>query len=228
MMPNMIRWEFKELPESEMLDDMIRCILLCHECNRLEEKYTEKKEFEEEEYKAFEVVKSKKEIKKTIKARERHVSTVEHSTYNLTGRSHDELVLINLVEEKYKSRFVSRIGSNISISIRGKEEQYKIIKIYEFLSGRKMMSVSVIRLSDNAIINFAKGADSVMTKLLNGRNSLEKNVIEELEVYNSTGLRTLMFGKRFLTKELAGANVYQQDIEKDYDLIGVTALEDIL
>ena len=45
MMPNLIKWEFKELPESEMLDDMIRCILLCHECNRLEEKYTEKKEF---------------------------------------------------------------------------------------------------------------------------------------------------------------------------------------
>lgn len=42
MMPNLIKWEFKKLPESPELDDMLRCILLCHECVRLEEKYTEK------------------------------------------------------------------------------------------------------------------------------------------------------------------------------------------
>tara|TARA_B110000285_G_scaffold56336_2_gene64084 strand:- start:1102 stop:1242 length:141 start_codon:yes stop_codon:yes gene_type:complete len=46
-----------------------------------------------------------------------------------------------------------------------------------------MMSVSVIRLKDNAILNFSKGADSVMTGLLNNKNYLEKNVIEELGVY---------------------------------------------
>ena len=194
----MISWEFKEIPASAELDDMIRCILLCHECVRLEEKMYDKKEFIEEEYEAFSAVKSKKEIKKTIKARERHVSTIESSRYNLAGCSHDELVLVNLVEEKYNCRFVSRIGSDIKISIRGIEEAYKIIKIYEFNSNRKMMSVSLIRMSDGRIINFAKGADSVITKLLNGRNQLEKNVIEELEVYNSTGYRTLCFAMRYL------------------------------
>jgi len=101
----------------------------------------------------------------------------------LVGKSHDELVLINLVEDKYESRFVSRIGSDIKISIRGEEENYKIIKINEFSSGRKMMSVTVIRLRDNAILNFSKGADSVMTGLLNNKNYLEKNVVEELGVY---------------------------------------------
>lgn len=91
-----------------------------------------------------------------------------------------------------------------------------------------MMSVSLIRLSDNMIINYAKGADSVMTKLLNNRNYLEKNVIEELETYNATGYRTLMFGSRYLTKEQAGANVFQKDVEQEYDLLGVTGLEDFL
>jgi magnesium-transporting ATPase (P-type) len=208
MMPNLIRWEFKLLPQSDELDDMIRCILLCHECVRLEEKIIEKQEFKEDEYEAFSAVKSKKEIKKANTNRQRHVSTIEHSKYNIAGRSHDELVLLNLVEEKYESRFVSRIGSDIKISIRGQEENYKIIKIYEFTSGRKMMSVSVIRLTDNAIISFSKGADSVMTKLLNNKNYLEKNVIEDIEVYTSTGYRTLMFGKRYLTKEQAGLNVF--------------------
>ena len=64
------------------------------------------------------------------------------------------------------------------------------------------MSVTVIRLSDNAVINYSKGADSEMKKLLNNRNALEKNTIEELEVYNSTGYRTLMFGKREVPNEL--------------------------
>ena len=91
-----------------------------------------------------------------------------------------------------------------------------------------MMSISLIRLKDNAIINFAKGAESVMKKLLNNRNPLEKHVIEELEVYNSAGYRTLMFAMRYLPKELAGVNVLQKDVEKDYDLLGVTGLEDIL
>lgn len=119
MMPNLIHWEFKQLPPSLELDDMIRCILLCHECVRLEEKVIFKKDFEEEEYEAFSAVKSKKEIKKTLRAKERHVSTIETSKYNLAGKSHDELVLINLVEDKYESRFVSRIGSDIKIAIRG-------------------------------------------------------------------------------------------------------------
>lgn len=58
--------------------------------------------------------------------------------------------------------------------MRGKEEVYKIIKFYEFTSGRKMMSISVIRLGDNALINFAKGADSSLVDVLNGRNPNEQ------------------------------------------------------
>jgi magnesium-transporting ATPase (P-type) len=91
-----------------------------------------------------------------------------------------------------------------------------------------MMSVSLIRLSDGRVVNFAKGADSAITKLLNGRNPLERNVIEELEVYNSTGYRTLCFAMRYLPQELAGVNVFQKEVEKGYDLIGITGLEDML
>jgi hypothetical protein len=65
MMPNLIKWEFTKLKPSEELDNMLRCILICHECNRLEEKVIVKKEFVEEEYEDFSAVKGKKEIKKT-------------------------------------------------------------------------------------------------------------------------------------------------------------------
>lgn len=56
-MPSSIKWEFKKLPASDTLDDMIRCILLCHQCVRLEEKYIEKHAFVEEEYEAFAPIK---------------------------------------------------------------------------------------------------------------------------------------------------------------------------
>ena len=87
MMPSSIQWEFKKLPPSEVLDDMIRCILLCHECVRLEEVYIEKHQFKEEEYEAFAPIKDQKEIQKTIKEKERHVSEVLKSKYNLQGSS---------------------------------------------------------------------------------------------------------------------------------------------
>lgn len=133
-----------------------------------------------------------------------------------------------MIEDNYDCKFVSRNNSDIVISIRGKQEAYKIIKLFEFNSARKMMSVSVIRLSDNTLINFAKGADTSITQRLNKQNPLEQAVIDEVEVYANTGLRTLMFGMRYLSKELVGLNALQQDIEKEYMLLGVTGVEDML
>jgi|TARA_B110001450_G_C17598060_1_gene471711 magnesium-transporting ATPase (P-type) len=49
-----------------------------------------------------------------------------------------------------------------------------------------------------------------------------------MEAYNATGYRTLLFASRYLTKEEAGVNVFQKDVEKEYDLLGVTGVEDIL
>lgn len=136
--------------------------------------------------------------------------------------------MIQMIEDKYDCKFVSRINSDVVISMRGKEEAYKIIKLYEFSSMRKMMSVSVIRLSDNTLINFSKGADTSIASRLNNTNPLEKHVLDEVEVYANTGLRTMMFAMRYLSKELVGVNVLQADVERDYDLLGVTGVEDIL
>lgn len=50
--------------------------------------------------------------------------------------------------------------------INGKEETYEYIKIIEFTSDRKKMSVIVRRLEDMKVFNFIKGADSIMMKAL--------------------------------------------------------------
>jgi phospholipid-translocating ATPase len=60
---------------------------------------------------------------------------------------------------------VSRDSENVKIRINGKEEEYKILKVYEFSSDRKMMSVVVKRLADNKVLVFTKGADERVAPL---------------------------------------------------------------
>lgn len=79
-----------------------------------------------------------------------------------------------MIEANYNCRLINRTNNEITISIRGKEEVYRIVKFYEFTSGRKMMSISVIRLGDNALLNFAKGADSSLVEVLKGANPNEQ------------------------------------------------------
>jgi magnesium-transporting ATPase (P-type) len=84
----------------------------------------------------------------------------------LSGASQDELVLMQMIEENYDSIFVSRDADSITIEVNNVKEVYDIIKFYEFTSERKMMSITVKRQSDGALLNFAKGADMMIKKKL--------------------------------------------------------------
>lgn len=48
----------------------------------------------------------------------------------------------------------------------GNLEEYALLKIFEFESVRKRMSVVVRRKSDNKLFSFVKGADSSMKPVL--------------------------------------------------------------
>ena len=127
---------------------------------------------------------------------------------------------------------VDRDSDTIKISIRGKLETYKVIKVYEFNSDRKMMSVTVKRESDGVIINFGKGADMAITKRLKNIDEDDQKLTDRLNEYATTGLRTLMFSFRNLQQsdlEGEGPNDENENvIEQDYELIGVTGVEDLL
>jgi phospholipid-translocating ATPase len=60
---------------------------------------------------------------------------------------------------------VSKTTEKIEIEIDGNFEEYKIIKVYEFTSDRKMMSVLVKNLADNKFFLFTKGADDILVPL---------------------------------------------------------------
>jgi magnesium-transporting ATPase (P-type) len=50
-------------------------------------------------------------------------------------------------------------------------ETYRILKVFEFTSDRKMMSVIVKRVTDGKLIVFSKGADGAILPLVDGSES---------------------------------------------------------
>lgn len=189
--PSSIQWKFKKLQASAQLDEMIRCILLCHDASRIEEK-VDVPLAPEEDIVPFAQVQKKKKKEEIVKP-----ETVQ-SLFHITGNNQDELVLMRMIEEHYDSEFLGRTGNKISIRIRDFKEEYQIVNFYEFTSDRKMMSMTLIRLSDNQVVNYCKGADDKIKNLLDDKGFSETNVIDEVDMYAARGLRTLMFAKREL------------------------------
>ena len=62
---------------------------------------------------------------------------------------------------------MERDSNSIKIRVdQNSIEQYEILRVVEFDSNRKRMSVVVKRFSDGKIINFVKGADIAIIKRL--------------------------------------------------------------
>lgn len=61
---------------------------------------------------------------------------------------------------------ISKDSDTIVIQLNGKKEEYQFLKILEFNSDRKMMSVIVKSLSTDKILVFTKGADDKILPLV--------------------------------------------------------------
>jgi magnesium-transporting ATPase (P-type) len=66
----------------------------------------------------------------------------------MSGASQDELNLLKMVEDRGLAKFISKNSQYITIKVLGVEEQYEIIKFFDFSSDRKMMSI-VLRNSED-------------------------------------------------------------------------------
>src|SRR5277367_6382811 len=125
----------------------------------------------------------------------------------------------------------------------GNELSYNILKIFPFTSESKRMGI-VVRADNGEIWFFMKGADTVMQKLVIANDWME----EECANMAREGLRTLVIGRRRLTKELwtefdaafqtadtqladreaAKAAVVAQYLEHGLEILGITGAEDKL
>lgn len=144
-------------------------------------------------------------------------------------------------------RFTNRKPRSVLFELGGREYEYELLAVCEFNSSRKRMS-TIFRCPDGKIRIYTKGADTVILERLNQDNPMVEATLQHLEDYASEGLRTLCLAMREIPEHefqqwyqihdkaattVSGNRVDELDkaselIEKDFYLLGATAIEDRL
>ncbi|KAG9090083.1 hypothetical protein FRC06_001230 [Ceratobasidium sp. 370] len=143
--------------------------------------------------------------------------------------------------------FLARSNNALDIEVMGMPERYTPLRVLEFNSTRKRMSV-IVRDPTGRLVLYCKGADSVIyERLAAGQDVIKEKTREDMEVFANGGLRTLCIAYRYLTEEEyitwgvtydeAASAVRDRDdkvdranelIEHSLIILGATALEDKL
>lgn len=123
--------------------------------------------------------------------------------------------------------------------------EYDILEIFPFTSESKRMGIVIKDKQSNEIVFYQKGADVVMSKIVQSNDWLE----EECDNMSREGLRTLVMAKKRLSPEKyqqfsqrylnARVNILEdrnelinkvvsEELEHNLELMGVTGVEDKL
>lgn len=180
---------------------------------------------------------------------------LESGEVRLSASSPDEQALVAgaaFAGFKFESRSVGKA----TVEVLGKREVYDVLDVLEFNSTRKRMSV-VVRRPSGELLLYSKGADMMIYQRLREDPAMEriKNVTrDQMEKYADDGLRTLAIAVKRLDErwfqrwkvkfDEAQGDVAQidrrkegkpnaiddlmEEIERDLELIGATAIEDKL
>jgi phospholipid-transporting ATPase len=136
-------------------------------------------------------------------------------------------------------------NSNLEIERNGQIINVKLLNTIEFSSERKRMSV-IVRLPNGNLKIMTKGADSVMFERIKP-GEIDADTRDHLYDFSKEGLRTLVLAEKELDEEYyntwnirfnsAMRDIHKrlelieqlgEEIEKDLELIGATAIEDKL
>jgi phospholipid-translocating ATPase len=144
--------------------------------------------------------------------------------------------------------FVARNSTGIDIEVMGQSEHYIPLRVLEFNSTRKRMSV-IVRNPDGKIVLYCKGADSVIYDRLATDHDPEvkASTSRHLDAFANGGLRTLCVSYRYISEQEyfdwsrkydAATNATQDReeqidqaaelVERGLTILGATALEDKL
>jgi len=144
-------------------------------------------------------------------------------------------------------KFTTRRPKTVNVLIDDEgEQEYEVLNICEFNSTRKRMS-AILRCPDGRIRLYCKGADTVILERLARNNPYVDITVQHLEDYATEGLRTLCLAMREIPEEeyrqwsaiydTAATTINNRSeeldkaaelIEKDFFLLGATAIEDRL
>ncbi|XP_041360414.1 phospholipid-transporting ATPase VA-like [Gigantopelta aegis] len=169
------------------------------------------------------------------------------------AESPDELALVKAASA-YGCRLWQRSPEKVAVYLPAEGRvDFEVLKILQFDTIRKRMSVILKHPRSGEITLYTKGADSSILSILNrncrfGENKLQKDkTVEHLTSYAMKGLRTLCMAKRVLSEKEylhwvkghreAEASIDDREklimesvcrIEYDLELLGATGIEDKL
>ncbi|KAG9130462.1 hypothetical protein Leryth_004421 [Lithospermum erythrorhizon] len=166
-------------------------------------------------------------------------------TISYKAQSQDEEALVRAAALLHMT-FVNKSGNVLEINFNGTMKRYEILDILEFTSERKRMSVVVREIQSGKIFLLSKGADESILPLAHAGQQTRAH-FEAVEQYAQLGLRTLCLAWRELPedeyqewslifkeanstlvdREWRVAEVCQQ-LERDFEILGVAAIEDRL
>eukprot|EP00879_Flechtneria_rotunda_P010836 GHRR01011325.1.p1 GENE.GHRR01011325.1~~GHRR01011325.1.p1 ORF type:complete len:1369 (+),score=416.83 GHRR01011325.1:1346-5452(+) len=131
-----------------------------------------------------------------------------------------------------------------------RDVEYEVLNILEFNSTRKRMSV-IVRTPEDKILLYCKGADTVIYERLDRKHKVNEELkevtLQHMEEFGSAGLRTLClayteldprfydeWNEQFIEAKLslvdrqARVDAVGEQVEKNLQLLGCTAIEDKL
>ncbi|KAI3649549.1 hypothetical protein MP228_005181 [Amoeboaphelidium protococcarum] len=169
------------------------------------------------------------------------ISNNRPKTQQYEASSPDEVAIVKFVDS-VGIQLSDRSMTSITLQKQSQQMQYEILNLFPFTSETKRMGI-IVRDEDSRITFYLKGADVVMSKLVQYNDWLD----EECGNMSREGLRTLVFAKKSLSQEqydsfqklYEKAKLSVQDrngnvasaiasLEKDLELIGLTGVEDKL
>ncbi|KAB2611661.1 phospholipid-transporting ATPase 2 [Pyrus ussuriensis x Pyrus communis] len=161
------------------------------------------------------------------------------------AQSQDEDALVHAAAQLHMV-FVNKNSNTLEIKFHASTIQYEALEILEFTSDRKRMSVVVKDCQNGRIILLSKGADEAILPLACAGQQT-RTFVEAVDQYAQLGLRTLCLAWRELKeeeyqewslmfKEASSTLVDRewriaevcQRLEHDFEILGVTAIEDRL
>ena len=173
----------------------------------------------------------------------------EEGIIEFQSSSPDEQALVYFAKSQKYILSNKSVDGTITLEIKGKNHNYKLLNILEYTSERKRMSV-IVKTESNKYIMYMKGADSILDKLLlstEKKLDIYKATHEHIKTFAINGLRTLMIAYKELDEDeynqwnekyikiKSKINHTENDIFKLYNeienelkLIGATAIEDEL
>ena len=161
------------------------------------------------------------------------------------GPSVDEVCLLEMCADTGIGFFNNRDATSYKITINGQVEEYEQIKLFEFTSERKAMSMVVKHpTKPGKAICFVKGADSSVFPMCKGYGNKQNlpgmemdnpnrnlaQVEKSVEAMAKQGLRTLLYGMKEIdwSEALDAFDLQVEEVESDLTLLAATGVEDLL